>query len=287
VQTASLLDSSSPVESLTVREELLLNGNEGYSIRGLPISGRMPRVSFDGRYLFYVPLQYKHYFIDLQMSVDEYQRKFSAKTRSTIKRKIRKYAEHCGGSIGWKEYKTPDEIREFIHLARALSKMTYQEKLLNAGIPKSDEFLRRAEDLASEQRVRGYILYDRDRPVSYLYCPAQNGVLIYAYLGYDPAYRNMSVGMVLHWLAVTRMLEERNFRYFDFTEGESEHKRLFATGWKECANIIVLKRTLANTLIVYAHLSIECLSKWLGNLLDRLGFKTTVKRILRFGRQGE
>ena len=39
--------------------------------------------------------------------------------------------------------------------------------------------------LAEQGRVRGYILFEGTRPVSYLYCPIVDDVLTYGHLGYD------------------------------------------------------------------------------------------------------
>lgn len=178
----------------------------------------------------------------------------------------------------------PGEMREFFQLARAVSKLTYQERLLDAGIPDSEDFIREAEMLAAEQRVRAYILFDGNRPVSYLYCPVHDGILIYSYLGYDPEYMQMSVGTVLQWLALEQLFNEARFRGLDFTEGQSEHKRLFATHQRQCANVFLVKRTFRNRIIIYSHLLINGFSEWLGATLDRLGVKARVKRFLRFAR---
>jgi CelD/BcsL family acetyltransferase involved in cellulose biosynthesis len=270
-----------------VAPELKLEGNsQGFMIRGLPVIGDLPAISQSEHYLFYVSSQYCHCYIDLEIGFEEYKKKFSAKTRSTINRKIRKYQDHCGGTILWKIYQSPAEIREFFQLARAVSKLTYQERLLNAGLPDNEEFIREAESLAAEQRLRAYILFDGDKPVSYLYCPVHDEVLIYAYLGYDPAYMQLSVGTVLQWLALEALFAEQRFRYFDFTEGQSDHKRLFATHQQQCVNVLILQKRLKNYLTVYSHRSLEIFSRWLGYILARFGLKAKIKRLLRFGSQG-
>lgn len=279
-----LIDETPPVALPALPHEPLAAGSQGYLIRGLPVATELPVISQVEGYLCYVPLQYQHCYIDLGMSFESYQKKFSSKTRSTISRKVRKYAEHCGGTVAWKTYAMPDEMREFFRLARAVSQKTYQERLLDAGIPDTEDFIAHAESLAAEQRVRAYLLFDGKRPVSYLYCPVHDGVLTYAYLGYDPDYMNMSVGTVLQWLAVEQLFREGRFRYFDFTEGQSEHKRLFATHQRQCANVFLVRRTPGNTMLVYSHLGMERFSKWLGATLERFGIKAKIKQFLRFGK---
>lgn len=284
VRAVKLIDRTPPAERLLPPTDPLTADSQGFSVRALQIATEQPKVSTSGDYLCYTQLQYRHCFIDLGLSFEDYQKKFSSKTRSTINRKLKKYAEHCGGSIPWKAYKTPAEMREFFKLAREVSTKTYQEKLLDAGVPDSEEFVSEMETLAGENRVRAYILFDGPRPVAYLYCPVDDGVLIYAYLGYDPAYMKMSVGTVLQWIAVEQMFAGSCFKFFDFTEGQSEHKHLFATHEIQCANVIFLKKSLRNKALIYSHLFMGWLSKWLGDSLAKLGLKARIKHFIRFMR---
>lgn len=281
VRAASLFDEPSTVDSPSLLVNDLVDGSQGFLMRGLPIAGALPLFSRTACFLCYVPLQYQHCYIDFSISFENYQKKFSSKTRSTLNRKIRKYAEHCGGTIPWKTYQQPEEMREFFRLARAVSKLTYQERLLDAGIPESEEFIRQTESLAAVQCVRAYILFDGERPVAYLYCPVRDGVLIYSHLGYDPTYLQMSVGTVLQWLAVEQLFSEAKFRYFDFTEGQSDHKRLFATHQRLCANVFLVKKTFRNAMIIHSHLMMDRFSKWLGMRFDQMGVKARLKRMLR------
>lgn len=283
IRAATLIEESPPIEAPTLPTDPLIAGSQGFLIRSQSVAAALPAICRIGGFLCYVPLQYQHCYIDFGISFEVYQKKFSSKTRSTINRKIRKFAEHSGGSVRWQTYASPGEMGEFLQLARSVSKLTYQERLLDAGIPVTEEFARQAELLATEQRVRAYILFDGDRPVAYLYCPVYDNVLIYSYLGYDPAYIHLSVGTVLQWLAVEQMFKEARFRYFDFTEGQSDHKRLFATHQRSSANVFYIRRTLRNTAIVYGQLTMNRFSKWLGGKLDDLGLKTKIRRMLRFG----
>lgn len=284
VREEKLLDDTPPVAQPSPPYAELMENSQGFLIRGMPVVATLPAISRIDDYLCYVPLQYQHCYIDLSMSFADYQKKFSAKTRSTINRKVKKYAEHCGGSITWKAYASPEQMQDFFHHARTVSKLTYQERLLDAGLPDTEPFRLEATALAAEQHVRAYILFDGERPVSYLYCPIQDGVLIYAYLGYDPDYMKLSVGTVLQWLALEQLLNEACFRYFDFTEGQSAHKSLFATHQRQCANVFLLKNSAKNISVIYSHHAMNGLSNWLGVTLERHGLKAKIKHFLRFTR---
>lgn len=284
VRVERLIDQTSPVERLDPPTEDLVQGSQGFMIRGLPVANELPSICWTDKYIIYALFQYTHYYIDLSGSFEDYEGKFSSKTRSTIKRKIRKYSDHFEGTIPWKTYTKSYELQEFFKYARDVSKKTYQEKLLGAGIPTSENFIRKAESLAAENRLRAYILFDGERPVAYLYLPVRDGVLIYAYLGYDPDYSRMSVGTVLQWLSLQELFREECFRYFDFTEGESEHKRLFSTNQRQSAHVIFLEKNLKNAALIYSHFYMNRLSNLLGETLERLGLKSKIKRWLRHTR---
>jgi len=283
LRSIGLAEAGSPEAIAIPGEDQLAPGSQGFALRRMPVDEALPRLARSGPFLRYVPLQYQHCYIDLSTSFEEYQKKFSSKTRSTINRKIRKYTEHCGGTLKWHSYRNPDEVPDFFRLARAVSKLTYQEKLLDAGLPDTPAFMERARALAASGQLRAYVLFDGEKPVSYLYCPVQDGVAVYAYLGYDPAYMHLSVGTVLQWLALEEMFNEGGLRYFDFTEGQSDHKRLFATHQRQCVNVFLVRPTLRNAAIIRGHLLMERFSVWAGGLLDRYGVKAKVRRLIRHG----
>lgn len=283
IRIENLSSGVEPVESPLPPAAIPGKGSQGYSIRNLPIAVEQPVLTRMGNYLRYIPLQYPHCYIDLNWSFEQYLEKFSSKTRSTIQRKIRKFNQYCGGELKWKTYSAPSGIAEFFLSAREVSKLTYQERLLDVGLPDSQAFFQEAVALAAEGRVRAYILFHGERPVSYLYCPEKDGVLIYAYLGYDPEYQNLSVGTILQWLAIEQIFGECKFRFFDFTEGMSNHKQLFASHQRLCANVFFVRRTLGNVLLIRSHMLMNSISKGLGETLERYGLKAKVKKLLRKG----
>ncbi len=283
VREVGLDDETPAVTEPAPPADVLQVNSQGFLIRSLRVIGEQPILRRRDNYLCYVSSQHHRYYIDMRQSFAEYKSKFSSKTRSTLNRKLRKYAEYCGGDIAWKVYKSAGEMPEFFRLARVVSRITYQEKLLDAGLPDSEEFLREMEQLAQQGLIRGFILFYQDQPVSYLYCPISNEILIYAYLGYDPGYMSFSVGTILQWLALEHLFEERSFRFFDFTEGQSEHKKLFATHSIQCANVFFLRSNLRNKFLLHSQRAVDYFSKLAGDKLDQLGLKSKVKKMMRFG----
>jgi len=221
-------------------------GAAGYQLSALPAGWVADlRAAFPGLRVF-VRQRYRRSFASLDSDFDAYLAGFSAKSRSTLKRKVRRLAERSGGALDVRSYRTPEEIAAFHRDARAISALSYQERLLDAGLPEGAEALDAMRALAGRDAVRGWILYIDGRPASFLYAPAEGDTLIYAHLGYDPAFADLSPGAVLQFEAMRLLMEECRFRRFDFTEGDGRHKRLFATGSIDCVDLILLRPTPSN-----------------------------------------
>lgn len=216
---------------------------DGYLVTALPTGLADPLVAAGSGLKPFVRQRYRRSFARLDIDFDAYLAGFSAKSRSTCKRKLRKLAERSGGVLDLRCYRTEDEIETFYALARDLSARTYQERLLAAGLPEGDDALAAMRELARADRARGWLLFVDAKPIAYLWAPAEGPTLIYAYLGYDPDFAEYSPGTVLQLEAMRQLMEERKFRLFDFTEGEGQHKRLFATGGVDCVDLLLVRRT--------------------------------------------
>jgi CelD/BcsL family acetyltransferase involved in cellulose biosynthesis len=221
---------------------------DGYQITSLPAAGLEPLLARHPRLRGFVRQRYRRSYAVLDQGFDAYLAGFSAKSRSTLRRKARKLAERSGGALDLRCYRAPEQMEEFHRHARAVSVLTYQERLLDAGLPQGEGALAAMRALAGRDSMRGWVLFLDSEPISYLYAPAEGDTLVYAHLGYDPAFADLSPGTVLQFEAMRALMEEGRFRLFDFTEGEGQHKRLFGTGAVECVDLLLLRPTLANRL---------------------------------------
>jgi CelD/BcsL family acetyltransferase involved in cellulose biosynthesis len=226
--------------------------DHGYLITSLPEAELAAIIAQHSSLLALVRQRYARRYADLSGDFDTYLATFSGKSRSTLRRKVRKFAEVSGGALDIRAYREPDEITEFLRLARRVSAKTYQEKLLDAGLPDDPESKAEMMHAAARDEACGWLLFVDNEPVSYLYAPADGGTLIYAYLGYDPDWAGHSPGTVLQVEAMRQIIEEGRFRRFDFTEGDGQHKRQFATDGVGCADVLLLRKTPGNYLVAAA-----------------------------------
>ena len=224
----------------------------GYAVTSLPENLKDVMVSASGDMLPFVRQRYTRYFIDFSVGFEGWWNGLSSNARQGMKRKAKKIAAESGGDLDVRAFSRPSELDEFHDVARRISLRTYQERLMGSGLPDGPEFLREMVAMSAADRVRAWLLYIAGEPAAYLYCPIIGDNVIYAHVGHDPAFNDLSPGAVLQLEAMRDLFDENRFARFDFTEGEGQHKRQFATGGVPCIDLLLLRPSLANRLTMAA-----------------------------------
>jgi hypothetical protein len=217
-----------------------LGDAHGYRITSLPETVAGPALLPD-RMLRHVQQRYVRRWTDLTIGHDAWLAGLSANARSGLKRKGKKLAGE--GRLDIRHYRDRAGIMDFHALARLLSATTYQEKLLDAGLPQDPAALLAAAD---RDALRAWLMLIEDRPIAYVCCTAEGTALRYDHVGHDPAWGAWSPGTVLHAQAMADLFAEGRFARFDFTEGDGQHKRLFSTGGVACVDLLLLRPSVAN-----------------------------------------
>lgn len=255
---------------------------QGVAIKSQPVSAELPRLTSLRGAIRYVPAQYRRFYVEFGQSFEEYLQKFSSQSRSKRRREVRRFAESSGGTLDLRTYTTPEELEEFLRVARELSQKTFQERLLDAGLPASAKFRGQLLEKAAAGKVRSFILFHNGHAAAYLLYEIRDpGIVISQYTGYDPALRALSPGTVVHHLSIEKLFAEGGLQMLDFTEGEGTHKQYFATASRLCADIYILKPSLRVRAILQLHATLHSLSHTAVGLLDRLGLKARIKKLIR------
>ena len=235
----------------------LSDQSEGLRILSAPLSQRAAIRAQYPDLIVGDEIRFARHYIAMSGGFDDYMAQFSGKTRSTLRRKVRKFSDTAGGALDLRSYRTADEVRCFFSLAIPLAQRTYQTRLLDAGLPSDDRFVEETLALAARDKLRTFLLFLDDTPVAYLYLPVAGQTLIYAFLGYDPDHASLSPGTVLQLAALEQLFAEGQFRYFDFTEGDGAHKARFGTDMVECVSFLLLRPSLSNRLLLMALLGFD------------------------------
>lgn len=232
-------------------------------------------------YIIYVRAKLKNYAINLESfnSFKQYLAKFSAKSRSTLKRKVKK-AVNAG--VIMRTFSTPDDVDIFLRDARLIGNKTYQKKLFDAAIPETIQFDESVMKLAQQGHLLAAILYKENEPIAYLFCPQKDQSYMYTYLGYLPKYQHYSPGTVLQYLLLEHIFSLANkAKYFDFTEGDGEHKKLFSSESFNCCNCLVINNNSSDYFWLKLQCHFDAFSAIIGKILSKLKVKQTVKRLIR------
>lgn len=271
----------SSVDFRTPPKIALASDHDGYLLRAAPVPADQRRFALCDDFVVYVPYIFERYFLNLKQSFGDYQTKFSSKTRSTLNRKVKRFASFCGGTLDFRIFRSVSEAHEFYRYAREVSHKSYQERLLHVGLPDSAEFGEQLKELAVADAFRGYLLFHNAKPVSYLYLSAQGDTLDYQHLGFDPSYADWSVGTILHWKAVESLCAEQKFSVLDFDEGGGLHKQTFGTHSYRCGNIFFLRNNVVNIGFVFTHILAERTARLGMRMLDQLGLRSKLRRFIR------
>jgi CelD/BcsL family acetyltransferase involved in cellulose biosynthesis len=258
-------------------------GTHGYLVTSLPEAQRDALLAAARGMLAFERQLYPRHYADLTIGFDAYSERMSGNTRSQLKRKAKKVAAASGGTLDVRRYRSPDEMLAFHAAARDISVLTYQEKLLGSGLPDGADFVQRMLALAAAGQARGWILAVGGVPVAYLYCPIADGVVRYEYLGHDPAYNELSPGGVLQLEAMRDLYAEPGLRAFDFTEGDGQHKRQFATDGVACVDLLLLRPTLVNRAALGALAAFDGAVGAAKAATTRFGLQKLAKRVRRAG----
>jgi len=248
-----------------------------------PVSAPPPTIITRGDTLIYTPRVFKNYFVDFGGLGDfhAYLAQFSSKSRSTLLRKVRNFKKENGEGAVFREFAAGHDFDEFFRLAGPISAESYQERLLDAGLPRSPDFVAGVKAQAAREGALAWLLLFRGKPVSYVLSLLENEVATYNYVGYRADAQHLSPGTVLQYFILESLFDRKRVRIFDFTEGEGEHKRFFSTGSQLCAKSYVFRRTLLNRLRILLHRTLGVISTVITSVLENLGMKRYIRSLVR------
>lgn len=253
----------------------------GYLLRRTGVD-RFPRgLSKQGSWLCYSPRQERLYMVELGGSFDGYLQRRSPKSRQNLKRSVRYFLDYNPGAL--EVFTESDKMAEFQREAAAISKQTYQERMLKAGLPATAEFLRTMQEKADRGEARGYLLREQDRVVAFAWCTAKADTISYQIIGYLPQSSKQSPGTVLLCLIIRDLFALGKYRLLDFGPGNALYKESFATGWIEFADSYLIRHSLNNRWKLWLHWRLERFSTVVGEALEKLGLKRKIRLLMRAG----
>lgn len=254
--------------------------------RALFLKSAPERLALDSANIVKSMLVYRFYHYDrswvaTEGSFESYLGSFSKTSRKGVMRRTKKLTDLSGGRLDIRRYDRPDLMEAFYADARAVSAKTFQERLMDDGLPANEPFFETMMRMALNSQCYGTILYLEDLPISYLYCERRSPGWMAAYGGFDPAHACLSPGTV-HLLSVLEeSFNDQDTAFFDFGPGQSDYKQFFSTHDVPCSDILVLDKTWKNRLVIETHRALGSLTERSISLAGSLRLKEWLRQKIR------
>jgi CelD/BcsL family acetyltransferase involved in cellulose biosynthesis len=254
---------------------------EGVFCRGTSTTSLSPGVFREGdllRYLTHIDVLYA---VAIGGSFQDYLKTFSSKSRQNLTRAVRRFSEQQGGKTGCEVYTKPEDMAAFHAEALAISRQTYQTRLLHAGLPEGEGFVQEMCALAGNGMARGYLLRDGPRAIAFAWCRGQGDRLTYSIIGYLPTDSQFSPGTILLYHILEDLFTCQKFSVIDFGTGSAQYKTMFSTDKQDVVSVYYFRPTPKNQALVRLHWALFRFSAFVGRWLEEQGIKARLKKMLR------
>ena len=216
-------------------------------------------------------------------SINDIYGMMSSQRRNDFRRKIKKLQSNAFGVLKIVCYRSTDDLEILFRDAEEVAKLTYQRGL-GAGFSDSREVRMRLALAARNGWLRAYVLYLDDKPCAFWIGTLYNESFLSEYLGYNPAFRHLSIGTVLTMNVLERFCSRSDgdsVTHLDFGPGDAEYKELLSNAqWQE-GNLFVFSPSFKGILLKALRVSTTSVDQIARRLLERTGLLRKVKRAWR------
>ncbi len=223
-----------------------------------------------------------HLFHCFGSSYEEFFQQRSSKQRNQLRKKEKVFAERFGAAFELREYREPQQVRQFLSAAKVINRKTYQYRMFGERIDDDAESIASACRAAAAGCFRSFVLWHGEQPLCFvLGHQRSDGTFEHRCTGFDPDYRDAAPGIYCNILLLQRLYASDRPRILDFGGGDADYKRLFSNESRMTASPVLLPRQW-HFLIAYAlYEGSAALNEAAVRLLSRLGVKDWLKRRMR------
>jgi len=167
-----------------------------------------------------------HWLMEIAPTFEKVFQGFSSGLRAEIRRKKKKMLADFGEKVKMRCYRRVEELDEAIPQLEHVAKLTYQRGL-GVGFSDTPEMRQRLQFCAEKGWLRIYVVTIDGVPSAFWIGTLARQVFISDYNGYDPKFRNYSIGTCLLIDVVEEFCRE-GVKAIDFGFGEAEYKERFS-----------------------------------------------------------
>jgi hypothetical protein len=186
------------------------------------------------------------YTLELGDSLDHFLKGKQKRTRNTLKRRVRKFREHGGGSLDCIRVETEDQVDSFHESAIRIAERSWQYRNLGRRPENTVLSLEKLRDLARAGCLCAYLLTCGDNPAAYIIGYRYEDVLQFEETAYAEEFGNLSPGTVLYFLLLEDLYEHNPPAFIDHGIGIGPHKEVFSNHVSYDTSAYLFRRTARN-----------------------------------------
>ncbi|HUQ68257.1 MAG TPA: GNAT family N-acetyltransferase, partial [Planctomycetaceae bacterium] len=209
---------------------------------------------------------------------EKYWSKFSGKTRSTFRRKLKKF-----GTTRLDRITEIDQVSSFLAAAHKISHQTWQTRQFGLRVRNDDCELEQFTTLARLGLLRCYLWHVNDEPIAFTIGNQDHGCFHYEEVGYVTAHARNSPGQMMLLQMIDDLILHERPEWFDFGGGDANYKQLFSTHESESGTVWLFPPTVSNHLTVPylrgCHAVRHVARRWIGDA----GLTSRFRQWIRYG----
>jgi CelD/BcsL family acetyltransferase involved in cellulose biosynthesis len=193
------------------------------------------------------------HLITMQGTFEQYLAKFKSKTRSNLRRTIKKLQEHGNGKLELLRIEQESEVSLFLEKAAPISLQDRTARNVSWHLEDSAAESARLALLARAGNLRCYLLRCGGDVCAFVRGYQYNGVYYYNRIGFDARFTDYSPGTALLYLLIEDLFNHAPPRLLNFHSGNWSYKAQFATDHFDEANVLLVRSRLISRLRVGRH----------------------------------
>jgi CelD/BcsL family acetyltransferase involved in cellulose biosynthesis len=217
----------------------------------------------------------RHHLLRLEDSFDEFIGAKAKRTRNKLRQLLKHFegSSPSGGSLV--RIGRPEQIDNFVTLAAAISRRSWQHQSLGIRVPDSAQERARLRHLAEQGILRAYLLNDGDTPCAFVIGHQHDGVFHLDEIGFDQGLADRSPGTALLLLVIRDLISGGGIRLLNFGEGDAPYKARFSSQAPIEVPLLLMPATPANRVLAAAHSAFLRGRRWLRSRLARQASATS------------
>jgi len=219
-----------------------------------------------------------HHRIQLPADKREYWSRFSGKTLSTMRRKLKKF-----GVTRLERITDISQVPRFLEIAHHISLNTWQTRQLGLRVRNDASELHLLSTLAQHGYLRCYLWFSNGEPVAFIVGNQDKGCFHYEEVGYATPFAKYSPGQTMLAQVIDDLIEFQRPEWFDFGGGDADYKQLFANHTSQSGTVWLFPPTLRNRAGLAQLWASWHARRWARRIVVSSGWASRARQWVRYG----